>query len=113
MVRTLYIINQVYSLKLKEKVALAKTAEMVELSEFDVKVRSFFGVQPGELMLLFPPAIAYEEEGEGQVLARCYKADKDAQTGMWTLSFYLIGATDERLKSIRQTLRSQHVASKR
>jgi hypothetical protein len=106
-------IRQVYSLKLKEKIALAKTAEIVELSEFDVKVRSFFAVQPGELMILYSPALANEDEGEGQVLARCYKADKDAQTGMWTLAFYLIGATDKRLKSMRQTLRSQYVASKR
>ena len=106
-------IRQVYSLKLKEKVSLAKTAELVELSEFDLKVRSFFAVQAGELMILYSRVLAAEGEMEGQVLARCYKAEKDAQTGFWMLSFYLIGATDERLKAIRQSLRSQYIASKR
>ncbi|MCS6838593.1 MAG: hypothetical protein NZ480_07065 [Bdellovibrionaceae bacterium] len=106
-------IRQVYSLNMKDRASLARSADLVELSEFDCKVKAPYSISPGELMIIYSPTLASEDEtGEGRVLGRCYHAVQDKQTGFWTMSFYFIGATDERLKAIRQALRRSYIASK-
>jgi len=106
-------IRQVYTLSMKEAATIAKMARLEELSEFDCKLKTNFEIKTDEIMILYSPAFANEDETEGQVLSRCYKVMNGKEKGEWVSSFYFIGATDERLKAIRSALRRSYVASKR
>lgn len=106
-------IRQVYSLEVRDLATMAKAAQLIELSEFDCKLKTRAKLPIDELMILYSTAFATEDENEGQILGRCYHSEAAKEEGDWVCSFYFVGATDERLKAIRSALRRSYVAGKR
>lgn len=106
-------IRQVYTLALKEAATLARFAQLVELSEMDCKLLINFPVQKEDLMILYSKAFALEDENEGLLLGRCYHIEAPNAEGLTRVSFYFVGASDERLKAIRSALRRSYVQGKR